>query len=469
MKRIYITFFVPICAIAVSSTFVSCEKWLDIRPQTQVESDVVFEKESGFQDALTGVYLKLSDQALYGKELSFGLVDGLAGQFNGLQQSNEYYPTTNYLYTADNFISKSENIYAGGYNAIANLNNLIENIDRRGNTGFSGVNFHVIRGEAYGLRAFMHFDLLRLFAASAAASPSGQTLPYVNSIGTLPKPRLGMDAFIANLLNDLEVAENELADSDPIVPANTANASTYLRDRHYKFNYYAVKALQARVYLYVGDHANAARAAQEVIRSDVFQWTPGFEITRGEDMRNKLFTQEHIFALNVNNLATTVTPYFDPVNTSTLLAKTAAQYSAVFSTDDFRYVYLTRPTADAGRRYTSKFIAPTGSAARMPLLRKSEMYYIASEALAGTDLPQAVGLLNAVRQARNISELSGSISREQLLAEIELEYRREFIGEGQLFYFYKRKNASAIPDVTTQMGADTYVLPLPESEISYGL
>ena len=56
---------------------------------------------------------------------------------------------------------------------------------------------------------------------------------------------------------------------------------------------------------------------------------------------------------------------------------------------------------------------------------------------------------------------------------LTLEYRREFFGEGQLFFYYKRLNEERIPDAVSdwenevRMTKTEYVVPLPESEIKY--
>jgi hypothetical protein len=59
-----------------------------------------------------------------------------------------------------------------------------------------------------------------------------------------------------------------------------------------------------------------------------------------------------------------------------------------------------------------------------------------------------------------------------LTTEITKEYKKEFIGEGQLFFFYKRNNTTAIPNGAATsgnvtMGALQYVVPLPDSEINF--
>ena len=44
------------------------------------------------------------------------------------------------------------------------------------------------------------------------------------------------------------------------------------------------------------------------------------------------------------------------------------------------------------------------------------------------------------------------------------EYRREFFGEGLMFYTYKRLNAKEILWYDGNVTESTYILPLPETE-----
>ena len=48
----------------------SCSDWLDVSPKTSIPTDKQFESESGFKDALTGIYLKLGIQTLYAGDTS---------------------------------------------------------------------------------------------------------------------------------------------------------------------------------------------------------------------------------------------------------------------------------------------------------------------------------------------------------------------------------------------------------------
>ena len=68
---------------------------------------------------------------------------------------------------------------------------------------------------------------------------------------------------------------------------------------------------------------------------------------------------------------------------------------------------------------------------------------------------------------------SGAISRfdgEPEEGEVVEVYtsKKEFIAEGQLFYFYKRKNLTTIPFTAQTMNRETYIFPMPDNEYEFG-
>src|SRR5690606_27519355 len=119
-----------------------------------------------------------------------------------------------------------------------------------------------IKGEALALRAFVHFDMLRLFAPSFASDPSALAIPYITSVTKTVTTRSTVTATIDKIINDLTNA-TELLTRDPIYTGQEITAQDdngYLLNRPLKFNYYAVKGLLARVYLYKGDKPHALSA-----------------------------------------------------------------------------------------------------------------------------------------------------------------------------------------------------------------
>lgn len=468
--------------------FSSCESWLDVSPKTEIKSDNNFESEQGYKDALTGIYLLMTSESLYGCETTYGMLDVLAQYYkSGISgTSHKYYYDNDYSYSEAATKARIDAIWTNMYNTIANVNELIRYIDSADPSMFTGRNYYLIRGEAYGLRALLHFDVLRMFAASYATDPNAKAIPYV----TLVEKDLNLFVTVSKAaelaLADLEVAQ-EMLGNDPVIAENNASGTidtSYEQNRTFKFNYYAVRMLQARINLYIGNTEEADAAAHEIIAQQTFYWTPSSEISNyTPSLRNRIFSEELIFSLYVSDLTTLYTNSF--TSRSGLYMSNEA-YNGLYQltetgySSDYRYVYQTVQLTDG--RFSIKYEQPTNGnfdyLNRIPLMRLSEAYYIAAEcALINDDVPTAVGYLNTVRNKRNITnDLLLDIPKATAEQELYREYAKEFYGEGQLYYFFKRKN---YPQITVrQVWSDgyesistvtpNYIFPLPDNEIEFG-
>ena len=103
----------------------------------------------------------------------------------------------------------------------------------------------------------------------------------------------------------------------------------------------------------------------------------------------------------------------------------------------------------------------------LPLIRLSELYLIAAECEDNFD--KAVSYLNKIRNVRNCPNLE-PIEETVLKECIISEFRKEMIGEGQMFFFYKRNAMESIPNGASASGVlsmplNNYVVPIPDSEI----
>ena len=98
------------------------------------------------------------------------------------------------------------------------------------------------------------------------------------------------------------------------------------------------------------------------------------------------------------------------------------------------------------------------------------MFYYAAECYNELgNQKQAVNMINQVRVARGIlyeKNLPETLTKEEIDKEIEKEWKKEFISEGQMFFYYKRLGKE-IPNATTS-GDELYVVPLPEKEVEIG-
>jgi hypothetical protein len=139
---------------------------MDVTPNTDLPAKELFTTENGFNSALAGLYILMTEEDTYGKNLSFGLMEQLAQMYDKLPDGTTdrasvyiYDRETSGAYNTKGVLS---NTWRAQYNAIANANNLLKWWELNGEVVLlDSVARDMIRGEALALRAFLHFDLLR--------------------------------------------------------------------------------------------------------------------------------------------------------------------------------------------------------------------------------------------------------------------------------------------------------------------
>ena len=452
----------------------ACNDWLEVAPQAEKEEAEMFEKEVGFRNVLIGAYIRMKSNNLYGEDLTYGSIEMLAQHWTNTDDLGKYLKAYNYEQSVVE--TKINSFYGNLYKVIADVNGLLNNIDARKEM-FEGNNFEIIKGEALAIRAFCHFDVLRLFGPIPTNLPEGTILPYVTTVSIVPNRLVSYNDFTTKLLADLDEAERCLEGNDPILTASIKELSTvevaqddnFLCDRQMRMNYYAVCALKARVQLWLGNKNEALKYAQKVIDAKDPNGNVMFRLGSATDCANGdlIFSSEHIFNLNVYNLSDFKISAANTFYTNS----TALKYFWASETTDIRrgkmwkevydnywwtyYYYMTK--------YTQATNMPVWAKNSIPLFRLAEMYLIAMEC---GSIQNANDLYKEVCIARDITPVTFG-STEELSETLILEYNREFYGEGQAFYAYKRLGRSKIFGTSTVGSALIYVLPLPKAESLY--
>lgn len=476
MKR-YNKLFFP--AIFLLLTVGSCKKWLDIKPKTQVSQQDQFSTEQGFKDGLIGIYLQLGTSPQYGQHMTMGFLDALAQNYITSNTAHIFYNAARFTYKETKTREYIDAIWTSLYGNIANANNLLAQLEGKESL-FSANNYQLVKGEALGIRAFLHFDLLRLFGPAPVIDAQGKSIPYVTGFNVRVYPILPVNEVTDSCLKDLAAAEQLLSADKKI--RNRNDADQFLSYTRTHMNYWAIKGLQARIHLYRQDKTKAMEAAMEVINNQA-TYFPFVNPTEAAATfnRDRSYYSEQLFTSSAYKLKTFADGYFKGgVGSPATLYLTSAQLNTLFETtaggsSDLRYNYQ---FAAAGTAYaTTKYLQdditenPTTEHLRfnIPLIRLSEMYYIAAECAATPD--QGVVFLNTIRSKRALGALPLNISAANLETEIRKEYRKEFYAEGQLFFYYKRKNTARITKIDNA-GLNTipanYTLPLPDNEVEFG-
>ena len=466
-----------VCAVMLALFCTTlCNDWLEVKPKTEEEADKLFSTLDGFKSALAGVYIGMSQTELYGREMTFGMVGVLGQEWGSGSDLGNQYSAYSYLlnYNYEQVVSKAliDAVWNKMYEGIANVNTLIQYSDLKREV--LGDYYGVVRGEALALRAYMHFDLLRLFAPYDFSAEAKVAIPYVLEAKPAIAPQLTPTKFVEYALKDVEAAL-ELLKSDPILTGEDVSGvdNGYLANRNFHLNYYAVLGLKARICLYAKDVTAAYGAANEVIlaqqQKGLFPWVKTADITTTEaNLRDRTFSSEHLFAFNTTKLEEYIKGYF---REASLPLMERLMPGELYEADDYRTALYETYSGFANvltkfwqmdKAYVQGQGYVTPKRNRMPAIRIAEMYYIAAEALKESNIGEALEMLNTLRVHRGLMKLE-NLDKDQLQEELGREYYREFIGEGQVFFYHKRMNTSIIATANA-----VYVLPMPDDEIDLG-
>ncbi|CDA83988.1 uncharacterized protein BN772_02437 [Bacteroides sp. CAG:754] len=503
-----------LCMAAVGCCLTACSDFLDVTPRDKVLEADQYATETGIQGALNGLYRQFISTDLYGGNLSYTSLDAM-GHFyayppvrpSGTFLSQSLFFLCNGSYEEyESVESLFSGVWSKAYNTLFNINFFLKSMEES-NAVINADNKDVIMGEAYGLRAYLHFDLFRLFGPRwEGRSEIDKVLPYnrstdviLNHIGYEESVYSTADEYMQYLLADIRTAERLLR-KDPVLSDDATVISKELVDNFYKnrnrrMNYYAVKALEARVLQYMGDHDNASIAAQEVTDQvgNLFKWV---DLNKMAGERNFIFFEEVVFGINNPDMISNYNNYFEKtrvediyaVDHNNLLQNIYAGFGdnlrAIIDIRAQQWV-SSKATIFANYSLDGTYISKKYNIAAsetqynalenfQPLVRITEMYYIQAEtALRNGNKQLAMKLLNDIFRHRGIPEthpyyLTENSSDEEITSHICCEYYKEFYGEGQVYFYHKRLNNASIftgyEAGSSEVGINTYKVPIPKSE-----
>ncbi|MBO9632556.1 MAG: RagB/SusD family nutrient uptake outer membrane protein [Chitinophagaceae bacterium] len=524
MKRFSIIFFIPVLLLA------SCKKWLNVSSTTEIVSEQQFKDVTGFRDAVVGVYVKMAKPELYSRDMTWLTVEFLSQQY-AVVASASMLNVPLYNWNTAPLPTKRLNSWLGMYNAIANINQILK-YQQENHSVFAGfpITDTLIKGEMLALRAYLHFDLMRLYGKSNLggnpAKMNEMAIPYVTSFDKAPTAQRSYRETIDLMKKDIEEAI-KLLEADPLSrlrPStywnaeasnnfiSTTTSGTSAINRKMRMNYWAAKALYARILMWEGTAESKAKAlplALQVMGTSLsnsigtgdgayYSWVTSGGINATDKFQSDLsFVNEQLFTLQVENLftiqttGTTASNWFDASNpnaTYDVLFLSDARMNSIFEQSNTALFATdwrkTRCLEAAGstltnweiRKFYNKLDMSVSYSKRIPLIRVSEMFYIAAECYlepgANHDKTKAVACLNKVRNQRNIPASlnldAAALTDQEVRNEITKEYLKEFIGEGQLFFYYKRQGTRFIPNYANEMTDAQYQMPMPDEEVING-
>ncbi len=470
-----------ILLFTITSCFVSCSKWIDVRPSDDVYAEDAFRDKKGFESGLAGVYSSMTNKELYGADLKFGLIDFLSGYWNvGASASLNFY-MANYDFTHANSKGSIAKLWSELYKVIHQVNIMYDYLDYIPQDAEKDI----IKGELLGLRAYLHMEVFKLFGSVIKEEGlQSKAIPYYTSSKRRPNDFLKADIFFQTVEKDLMDAK-ELLKNDPIMKngrtteGNSSSILTYsylMNYRGARMNIYAVRSLLARMYQLKGDQLNAAKYADEVIdelnvNTKVgINFIPESEFISANTSKDIRLSCENIFSIIKRESNVLNQTFFNPGNQVVPVYRGFLQTlytSGSGSSSDYRLVQWGIATIFNKFLNTNDLANKAIYRNEIQLVNLSEMYFISAEANIDSNPIKSVALINKIRSHRGLSPIQYTDSQKLWSNYID-EVRREYIGEGYLYTFYKRLFLPIFRSTGTKAASfDIFKFPIPDDENIY--
>lgn len=485
MKKIFL--------IASALLLGSCSNWLDVPPATSVEQKELFKTEAGFQEAVVGLYGSAAEFNLYGGIFGFEVPDAMMQNYTyAVSDPKDFIETASFDWEYGQTRTRFNAIWNKAYNTIANCNLILKNLEEKRSSGM----FHedvaeIVEAEALAMRAYLHFDMLRLcvpvrggYATTPdAGNATQQAIPYVTTYSKDVTPLSTASQVVDKAIADLLRAKELLEGRDPIlsdeylVNYNNTGESVaaaeeqvtidgeklplFLQNRRHRMNYYAVCGALARAYLWkasvygdAGAYAPAAENANTVIAAGKFKWMESSyaHALPSSKTHDKLAYNEIMLGFFVENDAhiEEIKTRFDDISSGYYIAK--ATLDRLYETNtvgynDLRVFAWFDKNANPTNAKIIKYLRNAESTAEgnlhhlvVPQMRLGEMYYIVAECIrngiAVGGFADEWAPLTYVRTRREV--LTAYDAGASFYDELLKEYRKETYGESQGYLNFKR-------------------------------
>lgn len=510
MKKYIIHILTTVCLLF---SLASCSDYLDVTPSDKQTAEQLYATKSGFYTASNGIYDALSSDALYGKHMTWEAIELMSKRYSTTKCTQYMKDLASNSYTTSYASPVLSDIWQNAYEVILAANLLIDQVEKQSGV-LTETEANILRGEMLTVRAFLHLDMLRLFGPTPLDGTDQLSIPYNESTNIAVLDLLPMSEVVSKILSDLDEAEQLLA-NDPIIEngpmmSEVDGESVQLRYRQFRFNYYTTIALKARAYLWIGDKENALAQALKLINdskvAENFPFVDPNKLLANTSNPDRVFSSEVLMGVYDKDRDQVFTDYFSSDAPSTQRLQPYSTFVMGGQVGLFYNIMVGSETTDY--RYQSQWELASGTAegfiltkykeidkpdvddedseyyySRMiPLIRLSEMYYIAAECEPNSI--DGAKWYNTIRAHRGCITIPDEYVQiyvaygywdEYFPLMLSQEYLREFYGEGQWFYFTKRREIAtgygvgvvSAYDNGSSMSMDylTVQPPLPEDEM----
>lgn len=407
------------------------------------------------QSDLVGLYSELRNVDQYGRD--FPVVGDLMADNTFLESRNTGRYVYQFAYTVPTIDAVTLSMWQESYNGILDANQIID-------AQVTGAD--AVKAQAYAIRALLYFKLVNIFAQPYTLDSTGMGVPLVLHYDVTAEPgRSSVAAVYKQIVSDLQTA---------LVSAPDYVNSVFLSK-------YAIEALLARAYMYMGDYNDALNSAVDVINSSPFTLVqPGAFKAFWADPNVHTDAVEVMFEIDcdaINNNG------FDDLGGIYINGYQdiycSLQLAQLFTATDVRSQLLIfgQTKGGANAYLVNKYPNAENTDRDNPkVIRLAEVYLIAAESAARLgDNTDALVFVNALAELRDPSFTGYTDVGPALIADIIQERRKELAFEGDRLYDMQRcgldinrgtnDGAAAGDGLSIQFPNDLRVAPIPEQEI----
>jgi hypothetical protein len=462
-------------SIALAMTVSSCNKeFLNAVPELDLSDATVFNTPARVLSQVNGLYGSAKNGSLFGGR--YLIYNDIRGEDWVNRTTNSVTGYSTYQGNQDPSDSYLAGFWIQGYLTINRTNLFLEGLAANPNAVSSTLAANY-RGEAKFLRALTYFSLVQYFAKPYImdkGASAGLPLRLKGSVSSADNdmPRSTVAQVFAQILQDLNDAENELPDSYGTALLNTSRAHKN-----------SAIALKTRVKLAMGDYAGVISDANKIVSAAApFKSSTRVAHALQADVsavfKAPYTTTESIFsfpmdATNAPGTQNQLGYYFNAgnveyyLNTGSIGIYSNPQFAA---TDDRKTKLTVATTAVAKFPSSTKFSGVSPYVDFVPNIRYAEVLLNLAEAEAEAgSLTRAVALLKAVHGRSDAAYVFPALdTKADVIKAILTERRIEFLAEGFRANDVTRRGEPMVSfgaGATIQPSDPRYIYGIPLAEV----